>query len=205
MTPTEFATGLADVMGVGRTEIATVDRALAKHGLRQIARGRHRPDISLREGVQLVCAWAGADNRTLAADEVKRLERFVPNVTPPDEYAVTKRPDSAFPDIFGMEEHELYGVNYLEIVTMIARQLASGTFPPERLWITIEKGAAPEIRYSMNLKTRSLQFTEISDDFAIKANKGAETDPDIPDINVKVTASIRGPVLQWIYEVTEGA
>ena len=48
MTPTEFATGLADVMGVGRTEIATVDRALAKHGLRRIARGRHRPDINLK-------------------------------------------------------------------------------------------------------------------------------------------------------------
>ena len=151
MTPTEFATGLADVMGVGRTEIATVDRALAKHGLRQIARGRHRPDIDLKEGVQLVCAWAGADNLTLAAEEVKRLERFVPNVTPPDEYALTKRTNTEFPKIFGMEEHELYGVNYLDIVTMIARQLVAGTFPAERLWMAIEKGASPEIKFSMRI------------------------------------------------------
>ena len=202
MTPTEFVTGLADVMGVGRTEIATVDRALAKHGLRQIARGRHRPDMNLKEGVQLVCAWAGADNLTLAADEVKRLERFVPDVIPPDEYEPTKITNPDFPDIFGMEEHELYGVNYLDIVSMIARQLAAGTFPAERLWIAIEKGAAPEIRYSMDLRTQSLEFTELSDNFAFKANNGAGTDPGI---NVKITASIRGSVLRWIYEVTEGA
>ena len=205
MTPTEFVTGLADVMGVGRTEIATVDRALAKHGLRQIARGRHRPDINLREGVQLVCAWAGANNLTLAAEEVERLERFVPNVTPPDEYALTKRTSADFPKIFGMEEHELYGVNYLDIVSMIARQLAAGTFPAERLWIAIEKGAAPEIRYSMDLRTQSLQFTELSTKLAFKANNGSETGSDLADINVKITASIRGPVLRWIYEVTEGA
>jgi len=202
MTPTEFVTGLADVMGVGRTEIATVDRALAKHGLRQIARGRHRPDINLREGVQLVCAWAGANNLTLAADEVKRLERFVPDVVPPDEYALTKRTNAAFPDIFGMEEHELYGWNYLDIVSMIARQLAAGTFPADRLWIAIEKGGSPEVRYSVDLRTRSLQFTEIPTKFAFKTNKGPET---ASDVNVKITASIRGPVLRWIYEVTEGA
>ena len=202
MTPTEFATDLADAMGVGRTEIATVDRALAKRGLRQIARGRHRPDINLREGVQLVCAWAGADNLTLAAEEVKRLERFVPNVTPPDEYALTKKTNADFPNIFGMEEHELYGVNYLDIVTMIARQLAAGTFPPERLWIAIEKGAAPEVRYSLDLKTQSLEFTEIPTKFAFKTNKGSETGSEV---NVKITASIRGSVLRWIYDVTEGA
>ena len=205
MTPTEFATGLADIMGVGRTEIATVDRALAKRGLRQIARGRHRPDISLREGVQLICAWAGADNLTLAAEEVKRLERFVPNVTPPDEYALTKRTNADFPKIFGVEEHELYGVNYLDIVTMIARQLAAGTFPAERLWVAIEKGASPEIRYSVDLITRSLQFTELRTKFAFKKNKGSETGSELSDINVKITASIRGSVLRWIYDVTEGA
>lgn len=205
MTPIEFATSLADVMGVGRTEIATVDRALAKRGLRQIARGRHRPDINLKEGVQLVCAWAGADNLTLAAEEVKRLERFVPNVTPPDEYALTKRTNAEFPKIFGVEEHELYGVNYLDIVAMIARQLATGSFPAERLWIAIEKGASPEVRYSVDLRTQSLRFTELQTKFAFKANKGSETGSDLSDINVKITASVRGSVLRWIYEVTEGA
>lgn len=51
MTPTEFVAGLAEVMGVTHTEIATVDRALAIKGLRQIARGRSRPDMTLREGL----------------------------------------------------------------------------------------------------------------------------------------------------------
>ena len=101
-----------------------------------------------------------------------------------------------------MEEHELYGVNYLDIVTMIARQLAAGTFPAERLWIAIEKGAAPEVRYYADLRTQSLQFTEIPAKFAFKANNGTKT---VSDINVKITASIRGSVLRWIYEVTEGS
>ena len=202
MTPTEFVTGLADVMGVGRTEIATVDRALAKHGLRQIARGRHRPDMNLREGVQLVCAWAGADNLTLAADEVKRLERFVPNVIPPDEHELTKRTNADFPKIFGMEEHELYGWNYLDIVSMIARQLAAGTFPAERLWIAIEKGGAPDVRYYADLRRQSLSFRELPTKFEFKSSRGSELEPGI---NVKITASIRGSVLRWLYGVTEGA
>ena len=74
MTPTEFNASVAEVMSVERTEIATVDRSLAKHGLRQLARGRYRPDISLREGVQFICAWAAAKSLTLAADDVQRLE-----------------------------------------------------------------------------------------------------------------------------------
>lgn len=202
MTPTEFVAGLADVMGVERTEIATVDRALAKHGLRQLARGRYRPDINLREGVQLVCAWAGAENRTLAADEVGRLERFFPEVIPLDEYELTKRTNPVFPRLFGVEEYELNGLNYLDIVSMAARQLAAGTFPEDRLWIAVERGGSPLVSYWAEFKTHDLNFKQIPIKFEFTSQRESAVEADI---NVKITASVRGTVLKWIHDVTEGA
>ena len=201
MTPTEFATSLAEVMAVERTEIATVDRALAKHGLRQLARGRYRPDITLREGVQLVCAWAAARNLTLAAEEVQHLERCVPQVMTAVEHDFTGRKNPHFPAIFGKEEHELEGINFLEILSMLARQLAAGKFPANHVWVALEKGGAPRIEYRADFVPRILQFTCFPAAFAFKVNRDLEPEPEI---NVKITTSISGSVLKWIQEATDG-
>jgi hypothetical protein len=201
MTPTEFNASVAEVMSVERTEIATVDRALAKHGLRQLARGRYRPDISLREGVQLICAWAAAKSLTLAADDVQRLERCMPQVTTASDYEYTGHKNSRFPELFGREEFELEGVNFLDVTSMLANQLAAEKFPANRVWISLEKGGVPGIEYDADFKTQYLRFSCFPKTFSLKQKTGSKPEPAI---NVRVTTSINGAVLKWIHEVTEG-
>lgn len=198
MKSKEFAAGLADVMEVSQTEIATVDRALAKAGIRKISRGRFRPDVTLREGVQIVCGWAASSKLTNAAEEVKRLEHYHPDEIPEDEYENIRTKAGLFGSDFGEEERDLYGNDFFEVMSEVARWLGGKKLNAEGLWISIEKSGAPSISYQIELfKKRKLDFVWFG-----KLNL---FDPKkVPPASVIVTTSIRGTVLKWIFDVTEG-
>lgn len=195
MTPTAFVTGLAEVMAVGRTEIATVDRALAKEGRRQLSRGRSRPDVTLHEGVQVVCAWAGAKKLTEAAAELARLERFHAETIPADEYEVRKGKTKTFADLLGGEEDELFGMGFLDVVCWTAQQLHRGEFPADDLCVSVEKGGVPEIFCDWEFSKKRQRFQNFG-----KLEFGKQRKAQ----NVVTTVGIRGTVLRWIYDVTEG-
>lgn len=195
MTPTEFVAGLADIMDVERTEIATVDRTLAKHGMRQLARGRYRPDVTLREGVQIVCAWAAAHNLTDAAAEVERLKRFHANTIPPDEYELVKAKYKSFTIDLGDKDNQLYGREFLWVVSWVAQQLGTKKFPAKDIWVSIEKAGSPQIIYRAGLTSERLSFMELG-----KLGQNSEA----PQSNVKTITEFRGSVLKWIFDVTEG-
>jgi len=201
MTPTEFVTGLAEAMNVERTELATVDRALAKQGMRQIARGRSRPDITLKEGVQIVCAWAGAQKLTGAANEVERLKGYRPRSIPDDEYEAITRKSKTVASIFGEEENQLYDMNFIEVVVWVTRQLGAKEEAADRIWLAIEKGGVPEITYKPSLSTVRLEFRK----FPIKLDWTTRQQGQTPKKNVTITSAVRGAVLKWIFDVTEGA
>lgn len=198
MTPTEFVAGLADIMDVERTEIATVDRTLAKHGMRQLARGRYRPDVTLREGVQIVCAWAAAQNLTDSAAEVERLKRFHANTIPPDEYELVKAKYKSFTIDLGDTDNQLYGREFLWVVSWVAQQLGTTKFPAKDIWVSIEKAGSPQIIYRTGLKSERLSFMDFGKKFELGQN--AES----PQNNVKTITEFRGSVLKWIFDVTEG-
>lgn len=195
MTPTEFVAGLAEVMEVPRTELATVDRALAKQGLRQLARGRSRPDITLMEGIQIMCAWAGAKNLTNAADEVERQRRFVLSRDfDADELGIVYEFDIEYQEPLGASLNELSGKNFLEIVALVAGQLRKGRHPDEDLWLSIEKGGLVGLGYKYGDGKRTLRFLDLNKQTFFG-----------PRPNVTINVVIKGPVLKWIYDVTEGA
>lgn len=198
MTPTEFVAGLADVMNVPHTEIATVDRALAKQGMRQIARGRARPDVTLREGLQILCAWAGAKKLTDAPEEVKRLEHYHPNAIPEDEYEGNKRSAKLFGSDFGKEESDLYGKDFITVVSEVAQWLGAGELPPDLIRVSIQQGGEPKISYDWQFQTKRLKFDWYGKLDFPNQNKA-------PAKPVRITASISGTVLKWIFDVTEGA
>ncbi|MDW3118901.1 MAG: hypothetical protein R8G60_14830 [Roseovarius pacificus] len=199
MTPTEFVDGLAAVMEVERTELATVDRALAKQGLRQIARGRARPDITLREGLQIVCAWAGAKKLTDAAEEVKRLEHYHSDAVSKEKSENTKRDKDSFGSDFVREHEDLNGKNFFVVLSEIVRWLGEEERKAERLWVSIQKGGKPEIHYDCKFpKKKSLGFVWCGKLDLFNNKK-------VPPKPVEITASIRGTVLKWIFDVTEGA
>ncbi|MEQ9258409.1 MAG: hypothetical protein RIG84_04860 [Roseovarius sp.] len=205
MKHTEFIASLADLMEVERTELATVDRALAKAGMRQLSRGRYHPDVTLEEGVRLVCAWAGSQSLTLAAQDVDRLEHCTLEAQPPDEHALTPRFDPEFEKIFGVSEQDLANLSFLEVMFRITRHIGSGlpdTKDLEDLWIEIEKGGAPEIIYTRFPVVGRVSFRKLHKtlDFDPKTQR---TRPPKP--LVKITTSISWPVLKWIFDVTEGA
>lgn len=199
MRPTEFVAGLAEVMGVSHTEIATVDRALAKQGLRRIARGRSRPDVTLQEGVQIVCAWAGARNLTEAADELGRLKRYELQQNPPGEHETTTSKTNAFASLFDTEISDLYGLDFIELTSWLACQLGSEKRPANHVWLSIKKGGAPELSCESPFVKEKLLFHE----FPVKVDMFSKSRAPRP--NVTLTASVRGPVLKWIFDVTEGA
>jgi len=196
MTPTGFVTGLAQVMAVGRTEIATVDRALAKDGCRKLSRGRSRPNVTLHEGVQIVCAWAGAKKLTEAAAELARLEQFHAETVPADEYGLLKNKAKTFADLMGGEDAQLFGMPFLDLVCWTAQQLHRGEFPADKLWVSVEKGGVPEITCAWEFSTKSQRFQDLG-----KLDFNQQHTPK----NVKTTVGIRGTVLRWIYDVTEVA
>ncbi|SLN58721.1 hypothetical protein ROG8370_02678 [Roseovarius gaetbuli] len=194
MTPRDFVAGLSEVMEIERTELATVDRALAKKGLRQLARGRFRPDITLTEGVQLACAWAGAENLTLAASEVGRLNGFVALTELVDEE------DQFFAQLFGYGPREVPSKTFLDLVSMAARQLGAGKYPAKELWVNIEKCCSVDIIYRddsgrTNLLFEYPFFSCPPEGISIFEHRR----------NVKVRVTINGAVFKWIFEVTEGA
>ncbi|SDI19197.1 hypothetical protein [Lutimaribacter saemankumensis] len=193
----EFIAGLAEVMQVESTELATVDRALAKQGLRQLARGRFHPDITLEEGVQLVCAWAGSFKLTEAASEVERLKSFSPRQIPNDEYELITKNSKTFASLFGAEERDLYGMNFVEAACWLTEQLGSGKYPADRIWLSVTKGGEPEMSGSWRFKFRTLSFFQFPETLDFDRMK------PVPQRNVEIKASIRGPVLKWIFDVTE--
>lgn len=193
MTPTDFVAGLADVMGVEQTELATVDRALAKRGLRQIARGRFRPDVTLSEGLQIVMAWAGARNLTMAAEEVERLKNFTCYQDEPIE--PVKPADADELQLYGCQLHELTGLSFLAVAEIAAIGVGKRGFPQERMFVSLEKNGAVSIGYRDNLSTRSLYFVDLG-----KFEFKRRVQP-----TVTLTVTISGPVLKWIYDVTEAA
>lgn len=187
MTPTEFASGLADVMDVPMTELATVDRALAKGGLRRIARGRSRPAINLMEGLQIVCAWAGVRKLTDAAEELARQRNF--HV---DTDGLSDKHLREFQPAFGATLGEISGSSFLEVVRLSARQVGAGNYPPKDLSITIQKSGAVEIDYKRGTTQSSLRIFDLNNQTVFQ-----------PRGNVSIKVVIRGSVLKWIYDVTE--
>ncbi len=185
-------------MKVERTELATVDRALAKGGLRQIARGRSRPDINLMEGIQIVCAWAGVEKLTDAAEEVKRLEHYCAAANPDDEYVPIMKRKPLFGSDFREEEEGLYGRNFFAVLCEVARWLGEERLEAKRVLFSIERGGPPELSYDWELEKRKLGFAWFGELKLFQENKPARPP-------VVIAASIRGPVLKWIYDVTEGA
>lgn len=193
MTPTDFVAGLAEVMDVHQTELATVDRALAKEGLRKIARGRFRPDVTLKEGIQIACAWAGAENLTAAANEVLRLKEFVLVQNDPTEPSTNE-----FYQLYGQPLNKLRGRNFIDIVVLAAAGVGQRQFDPGRLFLRLEKRGGVEIGYRLNLRDHPLYFQclgEFDLETSLKSNPR----------NVSVIVEISGRVLKWIYDVTEGA
>lgn len=187
MTPTEFVSGLADVMDVPMTELATVDRALAKEGLRRIARGRSRPAINLVEGLQIICTWAGVKKLTDAADELARLRNFHAETD-----GLSDRHLDQHQAAFGTTLREISGRSFLEVMRRAARQLGDGNYSQNDLDVSIQKGGTVELFYKRGAFKASLRFVDLN------------TQPIIrPRGNVSVTVVIRGPVLKWVYDVTE--
>ena len=187
MTSAEFIAGLAEIMGVERTELATVDRALAKAGLRQISRGRFRPDITLEEGLRIAVAWAGAENLTEAAEEVRRLKHFALYEEGPRAVA-----DVDFVGIFGKEPMEVAGQNFWQLLVLAARSLGLGEYKAEDLTVIVEKRGNVDIKYGSMFSRRSLCFSDFNK-FEFRKRS-----------NVTISVRISGNVLKWIFDVTEG-
>ncbi|NNU81360.1 hypothetical protein HMH01_13025 [Halovulum dunhuangense] len=197
MTPTEFVAGLAEVMGVEKTELATVDRALAKRGFRTLARGRSRPDITLQEGLQIAFAWAGAKHVTTAADEVERLQRFfLVTVVQGGLFEggeETVKADKYFREVFGADPRDLNGMGFLDVLAIAARSLGTGKVPEKSMQVIITKGGMVGLSYQRDQKRPQLRFAE-GGKFEFRQQP-----------NVRVTFEISGAVLKWIFDVTEGA
>lgn len=194
MTPTEFVSGLAEVMDVPTTELSTVDRALAKKGLRRLARGRSRPDIDLMEGIQIACAWAGAKKLTDAAREIERQRKcIISRDHKADELGVVYEFDTEHQEAFGASLRDLTGKNFLDVVALAAGQVGKNRYSAQDLWISIEK----EDRVRIFYKTRRGKVEESFDDLSDR--------PVLRSRKVKVIVEIEGSILKWIYDVTEGA
>lgn len=193
MKSVEFVEALADIMEVERTELATVDRALAKAGLRQVARGKSRPDITLQEGLQIAFGWAGVKNLTEAAEEIERLMRFEIVDEEPE-----TRSNQAYIKAFGGEKRDLAGQNFLDVAAKVARSLGDGKLEPRDVWVSIEKDGEPSIHYKRNIFQKN-------EDRASALFVGFGKLRLFSPRKVKVTVEISGQVLKWIHDVTEGA
>lgn len=193
MTSNEFVAGLAEVMGVERTELATVDRALAKRGFRQIARGRFRPDITLTEGLLIAVAWAGSKNLTLAADEVERLENFALSEDEPRNEVETD-----FINIFGGERLELSGRSFVDLLVRVARNLGIGKYEADKIWVSVVKQGGVDISFCSGYIRKYPRFMDFNKlELPVKGRSHSRH-------NVKVKVQISGVVLKWIFNVTEG-
>ncbi|QFT62760.1 hypothetical protein [Roseivivax sp. THAF30] len=188
MTSNEYVTGLAEVMGVERTELATVDRALAKRGLRQVARGKSRPDINLIEGVRIALAWAGAQKLTEAADEVERLGQFFYTNDEPQNVV-----DAEFINLFGSKSEEFTGTNFWNMIVFATRRVGAEAYPSSKLQVHVTKNSGIEIKLLSGVRPVTVWFQFLGA-FAFRKRR-----------NVETTVSISGDVLKWIYDVTEGA
>lgn len=200
MTSKDFVSGLAGIMGVEKTELATVDRALAKAGLREVARGRYRPDITLHEGLKIVLAWAGGRKLTEGADEIDRLKHFF--VTQGDyrdpSHTTSEKDTPEFRKIYGTSEARLGGQSLFEVLAIATKAVGKGEFTPENYWINVQKNGPVELVHTEGfLKKRRLCL-----DYLGKLDWPQE---GIEKPNVTYTISISGAVLKWIYDVTEGA
>jgi hypothetical protein len=191
MISSEFVSELAEVMGVAQTELATVDRVLAKKGLRQIARGRFRPDITLEEGLQILLAWAGTEALTQAADELERLQHFCLV-----EHELTIEDDAGFEIIFGSKYNDLAGESFFELLILAARNLGRDKYPPEGLWLVVEKKGGVDINYRSSNRRKHLNLGYFGKFEFPKP--GSQR-------NVSVSVRISGRVLKWLFDVTEGA
>ena len=188
MTSNEYVIGLAEVMGVERTEIATVDRVLARRGFRQLARGKSRPDINLTEGVQIALAWAGAENLTRAADEI---ERFYASEF--DENQSQKITSPEFFQLFGEDPSQLAGVNFLDVLITATRGIGTRNYIPSQLHVHVTKKGGMTISFIANGREIAVRFKDP------RANSLRKRP------NVETTVSISGEVLKWIYDAAEGS
>ena len=191
MISSEFVTSLSEVMRVQHTELATVDRALAKQGLRQIARGRFRPDITLQEGLQIILAWAGTESLTLAAEELERLKTFGLVANEP-----TISEDDEFASIFGAKHNELEGEGFFELLLRASRNLGHEAYPSNDVWVTVQKNSGVDISYRSGSRRITLRFSRFA---KFEFRKPGEV------TNVVVSVRISGRVLKWLFDVTEGA
>lgn len=76
MNALQFVKGFADRFDLDHASLRVIDRALADAGLRKKAKGRHRPDISLKEGIGFVFAVLANQNPTQAAKSAVELANF---------------------------------------------------------------------------------------------------------------------------------
>ena len=200
MTSRDFVTHLAKIMGVERTELATVDRALAKAGLRQVARGRFRPDITLLEGLQIALAWAGVQNLTMADQEVERLRKFhVQEGDYLESVGIEEPPEQPeFLELYGCSRTKLAGRNFFDVVATATQSIGQGKYPAREYFAHIQKGGAVELTHQSGpMQTRRLRFADLGRKLEI--GKPRKAPP------VTVTVAISGNVLKWIYDATEAA
>ncbi len=201
MISKDFVTGLAEAMQVEPTELATVDRALAKAGLRQVAKGRHRPDISLLEGLQIVFGWAAASKLTAAADEIERLKYFRASrgdVLDPDD-PNEGMDDLDFLQIYGCPQVKLAGKDVFSVAAIVAGNLSAGRHDPKDFWARVDKGGSVYFAHGGLFHRRGLSF----DDLGIKIDFDQKCKRTF--VPVTTTVAVSGVVLKWVFDVTEGA
>lgn len=80
------------------------------------------------------------------------------------------RKSKTFASVMGEEERNLYGMNFMEVASWLARQLGSDKYPSDNVWLSIEKGGAPELHCEWKFQTKTLDFQE----FPIKLNLAQE-------------------------------
>lgn len=176
MNSVEFADALAAFMKCEATQLRTVNRALAKAGLREKSRGRHRPDVSLREALLLLLGWAGADNFVESAKSAEyqaSLEGFRP------------ANDELCPLLFGKEFSDLDCPSFIDALEMICRRIPGGLVDVEELFIRIEHDGISSVGvWRDGSRFSDMHFSGVSD------NVG-------PSRYFRIV-EIHGAVLEWI-------
>ena len=154
----------------------------------------HSPDIKLIEGIQIACAWAGAKKLRDAAEEIERQRNcFVSRDRSADELGVVYEHDTKHHEVLGGCMNDLDGMNFLDVVALVTRQIGADRYPAADLSVAIEKDGGVGISW----KTERGKAQVFFDDSSRR--------PLFQPRYVNVTVVIRGPVLKWIYDVTEGA
>jgi hypothetical protein len=148
--------------------------------------------------MQILCAWLGAQNLTESAAELQRLSRYYPSEMPADEYDNLTRGKTTFANVLGEEERTIYGMNFIDFGCWVAKQLGADKGAADKIWVSVTKGGAPHA-------VAEWEFRDIRQHFDYRpASLVIGVTNKAPDLNVHTTSSVRGRVLRWIFDATEG-